>query len=333
MKTVKQFEASEEGFCKVTLTSKKVFDPYLLTMIEKEPCALSCRSKGNSTTIFYYDTCEHIPLLTLLSKYEFDDREACACIEHLYSELERLDREYPLLVRSDSIFYDPVAQRFSFVIVPVTERDFEIDWNALIKDIITHIQLPKAAFYGFLSSLQTQLLLPSQFVSQCHVWQLQHTALKRLQLWWRHLVKRKRRRQENEQRIQEELIRLRFIRRSSAQDKAYSVKNKRTTSDTVVLFPGSSACLKDLTGNRYPLGQETQIGRNEQNDIVLNFATVSAKHALIKQSAQGMVLVDLGSSNGTKVNNKKLKKHQERLLKNGDTILFADSCWYYEEEV
>ena len=42
--------------------------------------------------------------------------------------------------------------------------------------------------------------------------------------------------------------------------------------------------------------------------------------------------MDLGSSNGTKLNNKKLNKQQEIVLKNGDTILFADSCWRFEEE-
>lgn len=332
MKAVKQFEVLEEGFCKVTLSSKKAYDPYMLKLIEKEQCALSCRNKGQSSTIFYYDTSEQIPLLTLLSIYEFNEQEACACLIRLFEEIERMDREYPLLIRSDSIYYDPLKQRFSFVVLPIHERDPNHDQSALMSDIAADLNLCKEAFYGCLCDMKAQQLLPSQIVQRFRIWQLQHTAWKRIRLWWQRLRHRSERKKQNEQRLQEELIRLRFIRRSSNQETAYSAKSRRQTSDTVVLFPSGSACLKDLKGNIYPLQNETHIGRSAQNDIVIDLATVSAEHALIKQSAQGMVLVDLGSSNGTKVNNKKLKKHQEKLLKNKDTILFADSCWYYEED-
>lgn len=332
MKAVKQFEVLEEGFCKVTLSSKKAYDPYMLSLIEKEHCALSCRNKGQSTTIFYYDICEQIPLLTLLSIYEFTEKEACACLERLFEDIERMDHEYPLLIRADSIYYDPVKQSFSFVILPVHERDFEHDYSSLLSDIAANLNLCKEAFYGFLCDMMTQQSSPSQIVQRCHVWQQQHTAWKRIRLWWQRFRYRNERKKQNEHRLQEELTRLRFIRRSANREVSRSEQNRRQTSDTVVLFPSGSACLKDLRGNIYPLQNETHIGRNAQNDIVIDLATVSANHALIKQSAQGMVLVDLGSSNGTKVNNKKLKKHRETLLKNKDTILFADSCWYYEED-
>lgn len=332
MKAVKQFEVLEEGYCKVTLHSKKIYDPYMLTLIEKESCALPCRNKGSSTTIFYYDICEQLPLQTLLSKYEFNDAEACACIERLFHELDRLQREYPLLVSFDSIYYDPLKQQFTFVILPIHECDQEYDYHALLSAVIAHINLDKEAFYGYLCSMQAQMILPSQLAQRCHVWQMQHTLRKRMQRRWIYFRNRKERKKQNEQRLQEELTRLRFIHRSADREPAYSVKNKRQTSDTVVLFPGGNAYLTDRKGNQYPLSNETYIGRNAENDIVLASATVSAKHALIKQSAQGMVAMDLGSSNGTKVNHKKLKKDQEKLLKNGDVIVFADSCFYYEEE-
>lgn len=331
MKAVKQFEILEDGCLKLTLSSKKEYDPYMLSLIEKEANALSCRSKKASSTIFYYDTCEHIPLSTLLSKYEFDEKEACICLENLFHQLADLTAEYPLLIRFDAIYYDPLRQTFSFVILPIHKCSMEYDWTELLSDVIASINLRKEAFYGFLCSLKHKQLSPSQIAEQCRLWQLQHTFLKRLIAWVMHLKRRRLIKKQNEQRLHEELIRLRFIHRSSDHEISHSVKN-RQSSDTVVLFPESGGCLKDLRGNIYPLQQETHIGRNDKNDIVIENAAVSAYHAVIKQSGQGMKLIDLGSSNGTRLNNKKLKKHQEAALKSGDTILFADSCWHYEED-
>jgi len=45
----------------------------------------------------------------------------------------------------------------------------------------------------------------------------------------------------------------------------------------------------------------TTIGRSTLNDIVLNDATISQKHATIEYSRTGVILRDLGSTNGTYV--------------------------------
>lgn len=333
MKAVKQFEVLEEGCCKLTLSAKKEYDPYMLSLIEREANALSLRSKKESTTIFYYDNYEQLPLQTLLSKYEFTEKEACICLGHLFQELARLSDEYPLLIRFDSIYYNPMKQSFSFVLLPIHERNLAYDWNGLLKDILTHINVRKESFYGCLCYLHGQeQIKPSKIAEQCRIWQMQHTLWKHISYWIVRIKKDRIRKKQNEQRLQEELIRLRFIHRSSKQEEACDMKGKRHTSDTVVLFPDSGSYLKDLSGNIYTLQSETHIGRNVKNDIVIEKTTVSSYHAVIKQSDRGMKLIDLGSSNGTKLNNKKLKKHQEAELKDGDTILFADSCWHYEEE-
>lgn len=49
-------------------------------------------------------------------------------------------------------------------------------------------------------------------------------------------------------------------------------------------------------------------------------AGVSRLHASIRVMEHGMSITDLGSSNGTRVNNKKLKPHQEHPLSNKDII-------------
>ena len=54
--------------------------------------------------------------------------------------------------------------------------------------------------------------------------------------------------------------------------------------------------------------------------ITLHDANVSRNHAEVRPSDSGYVLVDLGSTNGTKVNGQRVT---ERELHDGDTITFG----------
>jgi adenylate cyclase len=68
----------------------------------------------------------------------------------------------------------------------------------------------------------------------------------------------------------------------------------------------------------YPLlRQETTIGRSKENDLVLLDHTVSRKHARITKTDQGHLLSDLGSVNGTVLNETLI---QSALLKHEDII-------------
>jgi pSer/pThr/pTyr-binding forkhead associated (FHA) protein len=65
------------------------------------------------------------------------------------------------------------------------------------------------------------------------------------------------------------------------------------------------------------LKNEITIGRNKDNDIVLSDHTVSRYHARIMKTKEGFLLTDLGSFNGTKVNDKSI---QSTLLRHGDDL-------------
>ena len=68
----------------------------------------------------------------------------------------------------------------------------------------------------------------------------------------------------------------------------------------------------------YELNQERiSIGRKPENDIQIDNLAVSGKHALIITILDDSFLEDLGSTNGTYVNGKLVKKHA---LKDGDVI-------------
>ena len=65
-------------------------------------------------------------------------------------------------------------------------------------------------------------------------------------------------------------------------------------------------------------GLETVIGRDPSSDCVVDFSAVSRHHAKIRRVAQGYTIEDLGSSNGTFLNERRL--NQPTALRPGDLI-------------
>jgi predicted component of type VI protein secretion system len=77
-------------------------------------------------------------------------------------------------------------------------------------------------------------------------------------------------------------------------------------------------------GKAYGLGKsEITIGRDPSNDIVINEAEVSRKHARLLFQDELYVLEDLGSTNGTFVNDHRLTSPQT--LQPGDMILLGEN--------
>lgn len=62
------------------------------------------------------------------------------------------------------------------------------------------------------------------------------------------------------------------------------------------------------------------LGRQESNDVPLPDQKVSRKHAMIVAQGNDFYLIDLGSSNGTILNNVKLKPKEKKLLRDNDII-------------
>jgi len=75
---------------------------------------------------------------------------------------------------------------------------------------------------------------------------------------------------------------------------------------------------KDTVISEVGLNQEeTTIGRKDMNTIHIDNLAVSSKHARILMIGKKVILEDLGSTNGTTVNNKEVSKH---ILQHGDVI-------------
>lgn len=82
------------------------------------------------------------------------------------------------------------------------------------------------------------------------------------------------------------------------------------------------------TGDRVPLGEYVvTVGRANDCTIVLGDPNVSRHHAEIRPAGDGFLVVDLGSTNGTKINGAKVGQH---LLRDGDEVCFGNTVMNFE---
>ena len=89
------------------------------------------------------------------------------------------------------------------------------------------------------------------------------------------------------------------------------------------------AALVLQNGERIALDTDSlKIGRQASCRIVFNDSNVSREHAQLRRSADGWKLLDLGSTNGTKINGVKIT--EEQLLVNGDELGFGTSSAKFE---
>lgn len=76
-------------------------------------------------------------------------------------------------------------------------------------------------------------------------------------------------------------------------------------------------------GKVYPLDRsEAFVGRDLNNDIVINDPEISRRHARLYLQGNGFVVEDLGSTNGTFVNGQRLLGPY--ILRPGDTVTFGE---------
>ena len=71
------------------------------------------------------------------------------------------------------------------------------------------------------------------------------------------------------------------------------------------------------------------IGRTPDNQLVVSDPKASSHHAEIRPTGQGFSIIDLGSTNGTFVNNQRIDPNIPRSLTSGDRIRIGDTVFNY----
>jgi len=82
------------------------------------------------------------------------------------------------------------------------------------------------------------------------------------------------------------------------------------------------------TGDRIPLGEDTvSFGRRPESTVVLADPNVSRAHAEVRPHGNGYLLVDLNSTNGSRVNGARVASHD---LQDGDEIMLGNTRIRFE---
>jgi pSer/pThr/pTyr-binding forkhead associated (FHA) protein len=88
--------------------------------------------------------------------------------------------------------------------------------------------------------------------------------------------------------------------------------------------------LVDVTGKEHQLTTENStIGRGVENEIVIVSKRVSREHARIHREGRKLILEDLGSTNGTFLNDQRVLSPQ--VLRDGDHILVGDTAFTFHD--
>jgi pSer/pThr/pTyr-binding forkhead associated (FHA) protein len=95
---------------------------------------------------------------------------------------------------------------------------------------------------------------------------------------------------------------------------------------TPVLRVGSGAGLR--AGSAYDLSEGAMLGRGDEADIVLEDSFASSRHARLVPHGDVIVLEDLGSTNGTYLNDEPLRGPQP--LHPGDRVRIGDTSFTFE---
>jgi DNA-binding response OmpR family regulator len=97
-----------------------------------------------------------------------------------------------------------------------------------------------------------------------------------------------------------------------------------------MVFPDPVPYLLDLSGKEHALAEEVStIGRGVENDIVIVSKRVSREHARIRREGRKLFLEDLGSTNGTYLNDQRIQSPV--ILRDGDRITVGDMVFTFHD--
>lgn len=100
-----------------------------------------------------------------------------------------------------------------------------------------------------------------------------------------------------------------------------------TKSGIINVNPGSplAETMELIDGDVLVVGRRPPAPSKNMRTLVFDFPEVSSKHAEIRSTTDGWVIVDLGSKNGTQVNGWNLHPGKEHLLRPGDRVTIGNN--------
>jgi hypothetical protein len=115
---------------------------------------------------------------------------------------------------------------------------------------------------------------------------------------------------------------------------AATIFDRKPQAATIIDRPQSNATLTMVSGNssgrvyRLP-ASDTKIGRDSTNFIVLDDGKASREHAKLLYNGGAWALLDLGSANGTYLNNRRVSGQEQ--INDSDTIRIGDTSFQFSK--
>jgi hypothetical protein len=89
------------------------------------------------------------------------------------------------------------------------------------------------------------------------------------------------------------------------------------------------AAMNFQPGHEFEIGESATMGRAPSSDVPIEDPFASSAHARIFPRGQFMYIEDMGSTNGTYLNGRQLRRPEQ--LKPGDTVRIGETEYRYEE--
>ena len=94
---------------------------------------------------------------------------------------------------------------------------------------------------------------------------------------------------------------------------------------------GKTKLINTVNGDVFPLvSREASVGRHKNNDIILNYPTVSRTHAVIVCSKNGWYITEIRSDSEVLVNGNPIEK--KACLKTGDKITLGNITLIFDNK-
>lgn len=319
---LKHQKVREDGFIEVTFHKKEDFDDYLYSQIQRDAQCLPCIKDNYHSDIVYFDTQDCTCLSTYFQQHIFEEQELLMFFILLFESLIALNRTKYFYYDISNIYLCKHKPYIRFLVIPINKDPWQYEESQIpnfLYECMKQVKLQQGWYVlGCLCvAWKQQLALPS-------VVQSLYDMKKRI--YKRSLFDKFRKKEDQfELKGLPDHVRYPSIGMHTPNSKEVIEED---TYKTVILFAQDCYFECSSTKTQYEITEPIFcIGRHSTSHLCIQEPQVSIHHAQLEKETS--ILKDLGSSNGTFVNDKRI---QECVLHHLDKVKFAGREFIYYEK-